>query len=54
MRRLVMRWVRDEDGMEILEWAIVAVLFAVAASVGFTTLTGALVSGLDRVSQLFR
>jgi Flp pilus assembly pilin Flp len=31
MRNLIARFVREEDGMEMLEWAIVAVVFAVAA-----------------------
>jgi Flp pilus assembly pilin Flp len=31
MRTFVRRFLREEDGMEMLEWAIVAVVFAVAA-----------------------
>ncbi len=30
MLKLVNRFIREDDGMEMLEWAIVAVVFAVA------------------------
>ena len=31
MLDVIKRFVREDDGMEMLEWAIVAVVFAVAA-----------------------
>lgn len=30
MRNLITRFVREEDGMEFVEWALVATLFALA------------------------
>ena len=32
MRNLIERFLREEDGMEFVEWAIVATLFALAAA----------------------
>ena len=40
MQRLIERFVREEDGMELLEWSIVAVLFALAGAGGLLFLTG--------------
>jgi Flp pilus assembly pilin Flp len=41
---LIKRFVVEEEGMELLEWAIVAVLFALVAGAVFATL-GSTVSG---------
>ncbi len=40
MRRFIERFVREEDGMELLEWSIVAVLFCLAGAGGLLFLTG--------------
>jgi Flp pilus assembly pilin Flp len=42
MRRIIQRLLREEEGMELLEWAIVAVLFALSGAVAM----GALGTGL--------
>jgi Flp pilus assembly pilin Flp len=36
--RAFVNFVRDEDGMEMVEWAIVGVVFALAAAAVWTTL----------------
>ena len=38
MGNLIKRFVVEEEGMELLEWAIVAVLFALVAGAVFATL----------------
>lgn len=38
MRDLLVRWLRDDAGMESVEWAIVAVIFAIAAVSGWSIL----------------
>ena len=42
MRRIIQRILHEEEGMELLEWAIVAVLFALTGAVAM----GALGTGL--------
>lgn len=52
MSNLIKRFIVEESGMEMLEWAIVAVLFAVATATAFTTFSGNLsgrVTGLNTV-----
>jgi len=43
------RFVREEDGMEMVEWAIVGVVFAVAAAVFWTDLATAIDTALDDI-----
>ena len=43
------RLVLEEDGMEMVEWAIVGVVFAVAAAVFWGSLAGAVDSALNQV-----
>ena len=33
LKSAIVRFVRDDDGMEMVEWAIVGVVFAVAAAI---------------------
>ena len=40
------RFVREEDGMEMVEWAIVATVFAIASAALWGTLSGAIGSAL--------
>lgn len=46
MSNLIVRFFREEDGMEFVEWALVATLFALAAIVAWedlgTAIDGAL------------
>ncbi len=44
MKNVMKRFVREDEGMEMLEWAIVAVVFAVAA-IGAWTAVFKLVDG---------
>ncbi len=43
------RLFKEEDGMEMVEWAIVATVFAVASAVLWTTLSGAIGTALGTV-----
>ena len=49
IRNTLKRLVREEDGMEMVEWAIVAVVFAVAAAVFWTDLGTAVDGALGKV-----
>ncbi len=40
------RFVREDDGMEMVEWAIVATVFAVASALLWTTLSTAIGTAL--------
>jgi Flp pilus assembly pilin Flp len=54
MRRFIERFVREEDGMELLEWSIVAVLFCLAGAGALLTLTGqGVTGGMTRVINVF-
>ena len=43
------RLVLEDDGMEMVEWAIVGVVFAVAAAVFWGTLAGAVDTALNSI-----
>ncbi len=45
------RFVREDDGMEMVEWAIVGVVFAVAAAAFWSDLAGAINTALDNVED---
>ena len=45
------RFVREDDGMEMVEWAIVGVVFAVAAAAFWQDLANAIDTALDNVEQ---
>ena len=40
MLNVIRNFVRDEDGLEMVEWAIVAALITTAAAIALTTLGG--------------
>jgi Flp pilus assembly pilin Flp len=45
----IKRFVREDDGMEMVEWAIVGVVFAIAAAVFWTDLATAIDTALDDI-----
>jgi Flp pilus assembly pilin Flp len=45
------RFVREDDGMEMVEWAIVGVVFAVAAAAFWGDLAGAINLALDDIES---
>ena len=45
----ILRFVREDDGMEMVEWAIVGVVFAVAAAAFWGDLAGAINTALGDV-----
>lgn len=49
MRNAIARFVRGEEGMEMVEWAIVGVVFAVAAAAFWTDLATAVDGALNKV-----
>lgn len=49
MRNRIERFLRDESGMEMVEWTIVATVFAVAAASFWSVLGGAIKEALDAV-----
>ena len=51
--RALAELVGSEDAMEMVEWAIVGVVFAVACAVFWGDLTGSLDDGLGEVSRAF-
>lgn len=50
MFNVISRFVRDESGMEMVEWTLVAVLFAIFASAAWSTVGGAINSQLSSVA----
>lgn len=50
MGNLIKRFVVEEEGMELLEWAIVAVLFALVAGAVFATLGNTVATRLSDVN----
>jgi Flp pilus assembly pilin Flp len=49
MLNLIKRLVHEEDGMEMVEWAIVGVVFAVAAAAFWGTLATAVDGALNQI-----
>ena len=49
MRNAIVRFVRDEQGMEMVEWAIVGVVFAVAAAAFWGSLATAIDGALNQI-----
>lgn len=47
--RTLKRLVLEDDGMEMVEWAIVGVVFAVAAAIFWGTLAGAVDTALNSI-----
>jgi Flp pilus assembly pilin Flp len=51
MLKSIMSFVRDEDGMEMVEWTIVAIVFAVAAAIFWGDLGTAIDGALGQVED---
>ena len=51
MRNLITRFVREEDGMEFVEWALVATLFALAGIGAWGQLSSNITSSLNIVGS---
>lgn len=51
MLKFIKNFVRDENGMEMVEWTIVAVVFAVAAITAWTELDEAIGEALQIVED---
>jgi Flp pilus assembly pilin Flp len=51
MLRLLQELGRRDDGMEMLEWAIVGVFLAVALAGAFTAASGQLRDGIDTLTS---
>ena len=49
MLHTLKRLVIEEEGMEMVEWAIVGVVFAVAAAAAWTSLEGSIDGALDQI-----
>jgi len=47
MRDLIKRFVVEEDGMEMVEWALVASMFALFAATAWTTLANQIRAALN-------
>ena len=45
------RLVREDAGMEMVEWSIVGVIFALACALLWTALNTQINSGLDKIGQ---
>ena len=46
---MLMKFLREENGMEMVEWSLVAVLFAVVAGLAFTQVGAAVTTALQTV-----
>ena len=51
MRKQIVDFIRDENGMEMIEWTIVATVFAVAAAAFWNQLGGAINTALQSVAS---
>lgn len=49
LKNAIVRFVRDDDGMEMVEWAIVGVVFAVAAAIFWADLATNIDSALGLI-----
>jgi Flp pilus assembly pilin Flp len=45
------RFIREEDGMEMVEWSIVGIVFAVAAAAAWTLLDGRISNALTQIGD---
>ena len=50
MLNRVEKFLRDESGMEMVEWTIVAIVFAVAAAVFWENLANAINGAIQRIT----
>ena len=46
----IKKFLRDESGMEMVEWTIVAIVFAVAAAVFWENMAGAINTAIERIT----
>ena len=46
---MLKKFIVEDSGMEMVEWAIVGVLFAVVAAAGWTTLAGLVTGALTNI-----
>jgi Flp pilus assembly pilin Flp len=51
MKRLLRKFWRDERGLELSEYAVMAALIVIFLVVAITTLRGAIASAFDRVAD---
>ena len=51
MLKLIQRLVREDEGMEMVEWAIVGVVFAVAAAAFWSDLATEIDGALNAIEQ---
>lgn len=49
MRNLIVRFLKEEDGMEMVEWALVAGLFVLIAMTGWTAVGNAITTKLGEL-----
>ena len=47
----IVRLVREDAGMEMVEWSIVGVIFALASALVWSSLRTQINSGLDQIGQ---
>ena len=52
MLRLIERFLREDDGMELLEWAVVAVLFALAGAAAMSSISSNLTLPVNSIVSL--
>jgi Flp pilus assembly pilin Flp len=50
-KKMLKQFFADESGMEMVEWAIVGVLFAVVAAAGWTTLADQVTGALENIGS---
>ena len=53
MLNLIKKFVREEEGLEMVEWALVAALLTSAAAAAFTTLGGNVTTELTALAARF-
>jgi Flp pilus assembly pilin Flp len=51
LRNAIARLIREDAGMEMVEWSIVGVVFALAGALLWSTLKTQINSGLDKIGQ---
>jgi Flp pilus assembly pilin Flp len=48
--KMIMKFLREENGMEMVEWSLVAVLFALVAGLAFTGVGTAVAGALGNIA----
>ena len=54
MLNVIRNFVRDEDGLEMVEWAIVAALITTAAATALTTLGGSVATKFNDMDTIIQ